>query len=267
MELIEKIAYGFVFLLTLSACSVGSSKFTDPITPIGKPVHGKYLPYSGEESLTTTMSISGKSLGTTQAKCKVSVEKIDKKLKTYRRCRFIGKNGKAKDLNFTAQMSRYGKLTDIQFSPKFKLQNNLNEKSFTKLAEDMSLVINNPIKTGSIIFKLDPSGMFTLINKNNSDGGLIQDIVRGKSIYKGRSVFVTETIFIGNANIPGLGATNLRGTGYKLIDETTMAILESKITMYAEFFKQNKKVVLRGDSTGEFKFSNQLESNSYNFIP
>ena len=118
-----------------------------------------------------------------------------------------------------------------------------------ELKKKYSRVINNPVKTGTIIFDNAYSSASPQIS---GGGGLTTETVRGRSIYKNTSVIVTDTITIINAIDP---EGSIRGTanGYSIYDEHTMQLLYNEGTLSMEIIEDKKHV--------KFKMTHTMEAH------
>lgn len=227
-----------IFLLTcsflLNACATNINRYKGDIAPIVNPISENYSAYTGVETTKMTGSISNRTVFTIKVSCAISVsnDETESYFDVRKECSSPAFKEK---VAYDFRMSQGGEVTNIQFSGADIFYTGGDLRKF-KQAMKSQWIINNPFRTGTTIFNLE---MSNLMGIGSGGGGVVsKDIVRGKSISQGRIVYVLETISIGEMALPN-GTFSVSGSGYKLIDEETMAVLESHQLMFLDIYDNN----------------------------
>jgi hypothetical protein len=244
MAMAKKTILPFVLaLFVLNGCAATNKQPDLQVAPITTPIVLTYKPYTSVEKYVGSMRV-GRETKKFTAEGKIQVKNKNGDL-TFAKTRTLKYKGSPDNfLEVNAVMSPIGEISTIS---------EFTHKSYTKASGDneklkkiYSRVINNPVKTGTIIF----DNAYSVASPQISGGGaLTTETVRGRSIYKNTSVIVTDTITIINA-INSEGKTIL-GTfnGYSIYDEHTMQLLYIEIAQSMEIIKDKKRVKIKGSYT------------------
>ena len=243
----KKIIFPFVLaLILLNGCAATNKQPDLQIAPITTPIVLTYKPYTSVEKYVGSLRV-GRETKKFTAEGKIQVKNKNGDL-TFARTRTLKFKGSTDNfLEVNAVMSPIGEISTISEA---------TEKGYTwftshneELKKKYSRVINNPVKTGTIIFDNAYSGVNPQIS---GGGGLTTETVRGRSIYKNTSVIVTDSVKIINV-IYSEGKT-ITGTfnGYSIYDEHTMKLLYTESTQSMEItLKDKKRVKIKATHTME----------------
>ncbi len=239
MAMAKKTILPFVLaLFVLNGCAATIKQPELQVAPITTPIFLTYKPYTSVEKYVMSFRF-GRTTKKVTGEGKIQVKNKNGDLTFARTFRL--KESPDSFLEVNGVMSPIGEISIISAFTRGNYTTAIGDNE--ELKKEYSRVINNPVKTGTIIFDnaFSDNAFSSASPLISGGGGLTNEIVRGRSIYKNTSVIVTDTIaiinVIGSEGETALGTAN----GYSIYDEHTMQLLYTEGTLNMESISKDKK--------------------------
>lgn len=251
MAMAKKIIFPFVLaLIVLNGCAATNKQPELQVAPINTPIFLTYKPYKSVLKYVGRIGVG--TVKDEKGNKKITAEEIiqikEERGKLIYTTTMYEDDDPTPLLEITAEMSPIGELSlSSLFTRVLPKRDPISEEQNKKY----SRVINNPVKTGTVIFRYEWIESSSLLRAVK---GHTMEIVRGRSIYKNTSVIVTDAVtFTKTLDSYGNMLTQTLGDGYSIYDEHTMKLLYSENTesdtAWVGLSDRNEKKVIKGSST------------------